>query len=412
MARRIRDKNLESRAARHKLKPSGKPYYRAIGEGLHLGYRKGKTEGKWVVRRYAGNQAYITDTIGTADDTADADGTIVLNFWQAQEKAREIGGKLAYAGPYRVRDGVAAYLAHLDGQGKQTYGTRIRFERHILPVLGDMAIDELDADQIRAWHYGLARSGPMIPNKKTGDRHRQIDFGDPEQVRKRQVSANRCMTILKSALNYAFKNGGAKSDAEWRKVDKFKDVERSRDRYLTLGECQRLLNACAPDFRVLVRGALETGARYGNLRRLRCGDYNPDSGTVRMRFTKSGKEYHIVLTEEGAEFFAALVAGQPNDAPMFGKHWSASQQVRRMKVACKRASIVPHVGFHQLRHTWASLSVMNGMPLHVVANNLGHKDTKMVEKHYGHLAPSYVVDQVRKHAPRFGKVSSNVRSLA
>jgi hypothetical protein len=51
------------------------------------------------------------------------------------------------------------------------------------------------------------------------------------------------------------------------------------------------------------------------------------------------------------------------------------------------------------------------MPLPVVARNLGHADTRMVEKHYGHLAPSYVVDQVRKFAPRFGKVGSNITSI-
>jgi hypothetical protein len=42
--------------------------------------------------------------------------------------------------------------------------------------------------------------------------------------------------------------------------------------------------------------------------------------------------------------------------------------------------------FHALRHTWASLAVMGGVPLLVVAKNLGHVDTRMVEKHYGHLA--------------------------
>src|SRR5262249_22209405 len=89
-------------------------------------------------------------------------------------------------------------------------------------------------------------------------------------------------------------------------------------------------------------------------------------------------------------------------APMFGREWAPSLQVRRMRQACKRASIKPAVGFHQLRHTWASHAVMGAMPLPVVARNLGHVDTRMVELHYGHLAPSYVVDQVRKHAPRYG----------
>src|SRR5205823_13765885 len=52
--------------------------------------------------------------------------------------------------------------------------------------------------------------------------------------------------------------------------------------------------------------------------------------------------------------------------------------------------------------SWASLAVMAGVPLLVVAKNLGHADTRMVEKHYGHLAPSYIADAIRAGAPRFG----------
>jgi hypothetical protein len=33
---------------------------------------------------------------------------------------------------------------------------------------------------------------------------------------------------------------------------------------------------------------------------------------------------------------------------------------------------------------------------------MGHGDTKMVEKHYGHLAPSYIANAIRAGAPRFG----------
>ena len=52
---------------------------------------------------------------------------------------------------------------------------------------------------------------------------------------------------------------------------------------------------------------------------------------------------------------------------------------------------------------------MNGAPLMVVARNLGHADTRMVERHYGHLAPNYVSDAIRAAAPRFGIApSSNV----
>jgi hypothetical protein len=44
---------------------------------------------------------------------------------------------------------------------------------------------------------------------------------------------------------------------------------------------------------------------------------------------------------------------------------------------------------------------MNGVPLMIVAKNLGHADTRMVEKHYGHMAPSYITEAIHAGAPRF-----------
>ena len=72
-----------------------------------------------------------------------------------------------------------------------------------------------------------------------------------------------------------------------------------------------------------------------------------------------------------------------------------------MREACIRAGITPLASFHTLRHTYASLSIMAGGPLLVVAANLSHSDTRMVEKHYGHLAADYVAREIRKAAPRF-----------
>src|SRR5215471_6525672 len=113
MARTLKDSSLDTRAARARLKARGKPYYRTIEEGLHLGYRKprgrkGKpaTSGKWVWRRYIGNQTYVVEVIGIADDLTDADGVAILNFSQAQHKARELFRLNTHAeagtGPYTV----------------------------------------------------------------------------------------------------------------------------------------------------------------------------------------------------------------------------------------------------------------------------------------------------------------------
>jgi len=107
MARRVRDRAIETREARRKLKGSGKPYWRAIGKGLHVGYRKGRTSGVWVVRRYLGTQNYSMHAIAEADDVLDADGETVLDFWQAQEAARNlrpVPKRAAYTVSDAVRD--------------------------------------------------------------------------------------------------------------------------------------------------------------------------------------------------------------------------------------------------------------------------------------------------------------------
>jgi len=173
-----------------------------------------------------------------------------------------------------------------------------------------------------------------------------------------------------------------------------------------VAEAKRLVNACESDFRKLVQGALVTGARYGELASLRASDFNPDSHTVHVRTSKSGKGRHIVLNDEGVALFKSLVAGKPSDALLLpkrdGSSWAAAHQIRPMADASKHAKINPPISFHGLRHTYASLAIMNGVPLMVVAKNLGHSDTRMVEKHYGHLAQNFITDAIRKGAPTFG----------
>jgi integrase len=225
------------------------------------------------------------------------------------------------------------------------------------------------------------------------------------------------LTILKAALNHAFHDAKIASDSAWRKVKAFRGVESSRLRYLSVAEAQRLINACEPNFRLLVQAALCSGARYGQLATLTVADFNADVGTLRMRSRKGSgdeREHFVMLTEEGAGFFRDLCVGRSGRELIFrngDRAWRKSEQKRPMIAACEHAKIAPRISFHALRHSWASLSVMNGVPLMVVAKNLGHADTRMVERHYGHLAPSYIADAIRAGAPRFGLERSNVRAV-
>jgi integrase len=79
-----------------------------------------------------------------------------------------------------------------------------------------------------------------------------------------------------------------------------------------------------------------------------------------------------------------------------------SNQARPMAEACARAKIEPAANFHCLRHSYASHAAMAGAPLMVVARNLGHADSRMVERFYGHLSATYVANAIRAAAPRFG----------
>jgi integrase len=415
MARRIKDATLDSKEARRKLKARGKPYYRQIERGLHLGYRKLRDgAGTWVARHYVGGQSYEVEKIATADDLSDADGLAILDYWQAQSKARERMSERTHTAagkskaPLTVADAMDAYIEFLEHNRKTAVDARYSDRAHIRPKLGHVEITALTAEQIRRWHTELAKS-PSLLRTRAGEKQKYSKpAADGEAIRRRRVTANRILITLKAALNRAWREWPKRipSNAEWSRVEPFKNVDAARSRYLSVAEAQRLVNGCKLGFRELVQGALQTGARYGELTRLDVADFNTDSGTVAIRQSKGGKARHVVLTDEGVAFFRQMCAGRAGNEPMFrkasGAVWGRTNQKRPMIEACAAASIKPPIGFHGLRHTWASLAVMAGVPLMVVGRNLGHADTRMVEKHYGHMAPSYISDAIRKSAPRFG----------
>jgi integrase len=427
VSRALREVNLSTRAARDRLKPSGKPYYRSLDKGLHLGYRKGLRGAAWVARWYVGAEAYKVEKLeGRPDDVLDADGVTVLTWSQAQAEARELFSRRnrEAAGleadqrkwPYTVRSALADYLDWLARHRKTTRDSKYRADALILPELGDVNVDRISAARLRKWHEALA-AAPARLRRNAEEvaagtmKGRDVDPNDAEAVRRRRSSANRTLTILKAALNHAWREGKTSSDDAWRRVRPFPEADAARARYLTIDEARRLLNACADDFRKIVEAALLTGARYGELTTLTVADFNLDSGTVHIRMSKAGKARHVVLNDEGRALFERLRAGRAGDQRIFlkadGRTWGRSHQHRPLKAACERAKIVPALDFHSLRHTWASLSIMAGAPLLVVAQNLGHSDTRMVERHYGHLAHSYVAETIRRTAPKFGASGAN-----
>jgi integrase len=425
MARSVQDSKIDSRNARDKLAARARPYYTTVIPGeLHIGYRirrrKGRgAQGRWTVRRYLGKDAngvgrYQERDLGLADDHLDADGKTILDFKQAQRLAnewrRDDDGEPSPGGPLTVRDALVLYFAYLENEGRPTADAQLRANLHILPSLGKEQVDTLKTDRLRRWRADLAKLPPRVRQKTdaTTPRYRMATEDDEaETQRRRKSTANRVLTILKAALNHAFDEGHVKSNRAWgRRLKPFEDVDAARTRFLSVAEAKRLINACAPDLRNLVMAGLSTGARFGELARLTVADFNVDVATVAVWKSKSGKPRQIYLTDEGAAFFRQLCAGRDGGEVMLrkadGTAWRKSEYSRPVAAAVERAKISPPISFHGLRHSYASLAIMSGTPLQVVARNLGHRDTRMVERHYGHMGESYLKDEIRKGAPTFG----------
>jgi integrase len=416
VSRHVKDARIETREARRKLAVQSEPHWRAIVQGAHVGYYKGTRRGTWLVRWRKPEGGYGKATLGEADDTRDADGANVLDYRQAQQKALEQIARWerqeapeAPSVPATVAEVVNEYLEWTAKHRRASTAREWRYmaRAHILPVLGKLEVAKLTTAWVRKWHEALAEQPGRLrtrPGKK--QRYRE-PTDDPDAIRARRATANRNLTVLKAALNYAWQSGRIPgSDEAWRRVKAFRGADAARVRYLQTEECRRLLNACPEDFRKIVRGALVSGARYGELCRADVRDFNPDSASLLVRESKAGRPRHIPLDDDAAAFLTTLAAGRRPNEPLFiradGGRWGKSHQRRPLIEACVAARIEPAIGFHVLRHTWASLRIMAGLHLMVVAHVLGHSDTRMAEKHYGHLAQSFIRNAVRGTAMDLG----------
>jgi integrase len=419
MARKVRDTNLETRTARLRLAARRKPYWRVLESGLHLGYRRLKEgSGSWVARRFLGDGRYLETRLSAADDFQGGDGDAVHTFHDAQAAARKWNrlesrkarGLSTKDGPYTIEDACRDYLADREAAGmKSLYTARLAINAHIIPRLGAVTLADLTRKHVRDWHLALTKAPRRIRTKREAKAQafKKIDTSDPDATRARMATANRLLNILKAVLNLAHHHQFAAGDEAWRAVKRHKGAEAARVRYLTVDEATRLLNACQPDLRAMVQGALLTGCRYSELARMRVHDFNPDAGVVHVRESKSGHARHVALNDEGTALLTSLTAGKSGKELVFlrsdGGPWKAAQQTRPLADACKRVGIAPAIGFHVLRHTYASALVMRGVPLAVVGDQLGHsKGSPVTARHYAHLSASYVADTVRASLPSFG----------
>ena len=412
MTQKARDSSLQKRSNRLNLK-LGERHFKILDTGVALCYRRtAESYGTWSVRLVLVDGRYRLEALGTADDHVEANGQTVLSFGEAQAKAlarhkqlQRDGGIVK--GPFTVGQAAEHYLEWFRVHRRAVATTESNIKAHILPKWKDVEASELTPKQIKAWHNGLAIK-PARKRTKLGSSlaYREAPK-DEDAKRSRKSTANRILTIFKAILNKAYEDELVASSEAWKKVKPFEDVDEPIVRFLNTDEGKRLLNACAPDLRQLVKAALYTGARYSELTGATVADYSPDNQSLFVRPSKSGKGRHVPLTGEGSAHFAAACVGKKGSALLFtradGSAWGKNFHARPLLEACRNAKIEPAVGFHQLRHTYASLLAQAGADLLTISKLLGHADTRITSRHYAHLCDKTLANAVNRFLPSFGE---------
>jgi integrase len=412
MSRTITNPRITNRTGRAKLASRRDPYWHLIAEGQHLGYRRGARGGTWIARLYDPALGRRYQSVGVSDDTVEADGITVFSFQQAQEKARDWFKQLAHgtperSGPYWLAQAMEDYVTDRERmKRKPLQRTRTSIRAHILSTLGDVDLSKLTHAKLKAWRDALQEGAPRVRTKAGKQQaFREFDGTNENAKRARQATANRVLTTLKAALNYALESRRVSSNAAWISVKPFRNVDVPKVRFLTPAEANSLVDASALDFRLLIQAALLTGCRYGELTAMEASAFDRNSKSIFIPKSKNGEARHVLLNQEGARFFDQLTNGKTPQERMFlrsdGRAWKDSEQKRPMDAACAGASL-EQVTFHILRHTYASQLAMNGAPMKFIADQLGHKSTRITERHYAHLGDDYKRQTIQRTLPDFG----------
>ncbi|HEU0217863.1 MAG TPA: hypothetical protein VFQ90_14490, partial [Stellaceae bacterium] len=271
MARSTRSSMLETRSARLRLPVAKKPVFVKVGPGIGLGYRRNQTAGTWVARVADGHGGNWTKAIGIADDFDETTGASVLDFWQAQQKARELGRYDRDGGSQKlvtVRQSLDEYRADLKARSGDV-GNVTRVDAHLTPALADRVVVLLGARELRKWRDSLA-------NKMSA------------------ASINRTCRALKAALNLAAKNDARITNQRaWETgLATLPDALQARNVILDEATVRRIVAEAylvGVEFGTLIETAAVTGARLSQLARLEVQDLRMDRAAPRLMMPASHK---------------------------------------------------------------------------------------------------------------------------
>jgi integrase len=359
-----------------------------------------KPNGKWFYRKWVKAPGWVKpvrifgmpDEYGLPNTKASAEEA-------ERRKLRELidGVKPSPAQPpnstVTVRLFKDTYLEHSALNNKpSTHETKDgQFDRHILPELGDLPLREINFARLEDFKAALRKQRKVyLSNQWVTVR--------PLKAK----SVNNVMSIVHDMLRIASKRGLVDSipDIEWLKVD-----EQDFD-FLTFAEADTLVEAALPEgaWATMVIVGLRCGLRQGELLGLQWDDVDLNNRRMRVKRTvyrgkvgspKGGRWRDVNL---GDDVVRALKAHRHDRCEWVfcsreSKRLTEGQCRKPLERIWKRAGL-RRVGWHVLRHTFASHLAMRGAPLRHIQELLGHTTIQMTER-YAHLMPEATRDVVK-----------------
>jgi integrase len=255
-----------------------------------------------------------------------------------------------------------------------------RLKGIIIPLLGSKKISEVTGDDILKLQNHLKNS---------------------------PIQFNRCKSILSKAFSLAELWGyRPKNSNPCQGIQKF--PEKKKERFLTHEELEKLdaalkrddvVKLTSPYSLAAIRMLMYTGCRLGEILSLKWVDVFLKEGYLHLKDSKTG-EKTIPLSESAKAVLGNITRVKENPYVFVGtKPGTSLTTLKRAWTNVRRLANLEEVRIHDLRHTFASLAIKQGVDLYTVSKLLGHKNIATTTR-YAHLEmkqllkATNVVDQI------------------
>jgi len=201
------------------------------------------------------------------------------------------------------------------------------------------------------------------------------------------ATVNREVACLKAMYNKAIEWGYAKANPV-KGIKKLKEPP-GRLRYLKPEEVKSLIEFSPKHIRPIVITALNTGMRKGEILDLKWSRVDMKNRKITVGNAKNNETRVIPINQTLYQELLNLSEKSKGEYVFSNRNGYPFKEIKNGFSSALRKADIGGFRFHDLRHTFGSHLVMQGVDLRTVQQVMGHKEIKMTMR-YSHLSPEFV----------------------